>query len=181
MSSKPGVGLPANNRIAIYEMPIKWMASDPGENASLVELGTFDKVIFEHLDNLVGMGINCIELLPIEDSSQTLNWGYGTRFYFAPDYDVGTTVDARFFVKACHQRGIRVILDVVMNMFAPQCPLGVLAPEWFEEASSQRAVRQGLGREICSTAVQHARIWRLLRRPRVPLRNGRILGKRIPR
>lgn len=131
-----GVTLPQNNQIVIYEMPIKWMSSDPGENAPLVELGTFDKVIFEHLDNLSAMGVNCIELLPIEDSPQTLNWGYGTRFFFVPDYDVGNPVDARFFVKSCHQRGIRVILDVVMNMFAPPCPLGALAPGWFHEAAS---------------------------------------------
>jgi 1,4-alpha-glucan branching enzyme len=69
-----GMVLPANNQIAIYEMPIKWMSSDPGENAPLVELGTFDKVIFEHLNDLSTMGVNCIELLPIEDSPQTLNW-----------------------------------------------------------------------------------------------------------
>ena len=132
----PGINLPANNQITIYEMPIKWMASDPAENAPLVELGTFDKVIFEHLDDLAAMGINCIELLPIEDSPQTLNWGYGTRFFFAPDYDIGSPIDAKFFVKACHRRGIRVFLDVVMNMFAPPCPLATLADEWFHEAAS---------------------------------------------
>lgn len=126
-----GIQLPQNNQIVIYEMPIKWMASDPGENAPLVELGTFDKVIFEHLDDLAGLGINCIELLPVEDSPQTLNWGYGTRFFFAPDYDVGSPVDAKFFVKACHQRGIRVFLDVVMNMYPSQCPLAGLASPWF--------------------------------------------------
>jgi len=127
----PGTSLPQNNEVVIYEMPVKWMSSDPGENAPLVELGTFDKVIFEHLDDLVGMGVNCIELLPVEDSPQTLNWGYGTRFFFTPDYDIGSPVDAKFFVKSCHQRGIRVLLDVVMNMFAPQCPLAALATQWF--------------------------------------------------
>jgi hypothetical protein len=130
------VSLPQNNQIVIYEMPVKWMSSDPAENAPLVELGTFDKVIFEHLDDLGRMGVNCIELLPIEDSPQTLNWGYGTRFFFAPDYDIGTPVDAKFFVKTCHQRGIRVVLDVVMNMFAPKCPLAVLATPWFYEPGS---------------------------------------------
>lgn len=30
-----GMVLPQNNKIAIYEMPIKWMPSDPGENAPL--------------------------------------------------------------------------------------------------------------------------------------------------
>jgi 1,4-alpha-glucan branching enzyme len=107
-----GVNLPRNNQIVIYEMPIKWMSSDPVEHAPLVELGTFDKVIFEHLNDLAGMGVNSIELLPVEDSPQTRNWGYGTRFFFAPDYDIGRPVDAKVFVKRCHQRGIRVVLDV---------------------------------------------------------------------
>lgn len=140
-----GVSLPQNNQIAIYEMPIRWMSSDPSENP-LVELGTFDKVIFEHLDDLASMGVNCVELLPVEDSPQTLNWGYGTRFFFAPDYDVGNPVDAKFFVKSCHQRGIRVLLDVVMNMFAPSCPLAALAPEWFYEQGSP--ARQDWGQDL---------------------------------
>jgi len=132
----PGTSLPQNNEIVIYEMPVKWMSSDPGESAPLVELGTLDKVIFEHLDDLAGMGVNCIELLPIEDSPQTLNWGYGTRFFFASDYDIGSPIDAKFFVKSCHQQGIRVVLDVVMNMFAPKCPLAALALQWFSEPAS---------------------------------------------
>jgi 1,4-alpha-glucan branching enzyme len=132
-----GTTLPENNQIVIYEMPVKWMSSDPSENP-LVELGTFDKVIFEHLDDLIAMGINCIELLPVEDSPQTLNWGYGTRFFFAPDYDIGGPVDAKFFVKRCHQRGVRVVLDVVMNMYAPECPLATLAPSWFTPATPDR-------------------------------------------
>jgi len=141
-----GVVLPQNNKIVICEMPIKWMSSDPGEGAPLVELGTFDKVIFEHLDDLAAAGLNCIELLPVEDSPQTLNWGYGTRFFFAPDYDVGNPVDAKFFIKCCHQRGIRVFLDVVMNMFAPQCPLAALASQWYYEPSS--AGRQDWGQDL---------------------------------
>ena len=131
-----GTTLPPNNQIVIYEMPVKWMSTDPTEGNTLVELGTFDKVIFEHLDDLVASGVNCIELLPIQDSPQTLNWGYGTRFFFAPDYDIGSPVDAKLFVKFCHQRGVRVLLDVVMNMFAPQCPLAAFATPWFYEAPS---------------------------------------------
>ncbi len=142
----PGVSLPQNNRIVIFEMPIRWMSSDPAENAPLVELGTFDSVIFEHLDDLAGMGVNCIELMPVEDSPQTLNWGYGTRFFFAPDYDIGTPTEMKFFIKTCHRRGIRVLLDVVMNMFAPQCPLSVLASQWFYEPGS--AGRQDWGQNL---------------------------------
>lgn len=140
-----GATLPQNNQIVIYEMPVKWMSSDPNENP-VVELGTLDKIIFEHLDDLVAMGINCIELLPIEDTPQTLNWGYGTRFFFAPDYDIGGPVDTKFFVKSCHQRGVRVVLDVVMNMYAPECPLTNLAQAWFNTPST--AGRQDWGQEL---------------------------------
>jgi 1,4-alpha-glucan branching enzyme len=70
----PGTPLPQNNALVIYEMPVMWMSSDPDENP-LAELGTLDRVIFEQLDRLAGLGINCIELLPIEDTSQTLDWG----------------------------------------------------------------------------------------------------------
>lgn len=141
-----GINLPQNNQIVIYEMPVKWMSSDPTENAQLVELGTIDKVIFEHLADLASMGINCIELLPIEDSPQTLNWGYGTRFFFAPDYDIGHPIDVKFFVKQCHQRGIRVFLDVVMNMYSPKCPLGALAMQWYNTPSTPS--RQDWGQEL---------------------------------
>jgi 1,4-alpha-glucan branching enzyme len=130
-----GRTLPNNNRIVIYEMPIRWMASNPAENP-LVDLGTFDKTIFEHLNDLAQIGVNCIELLPIEDTTQTLNWGYGTRFYFAPDYDLGNGADARFFIKRCHQLGIRVFLDVVMAFCDKACPVMELAPEWFRAPSA---------------------------------------------
>jgi pullulanase/glycogen debranching enzyme len=126
----------ANNQIVIYEMPIRWMQGDKPDGAVL-GLGTFEETVFAHLSALDDLGINCIELLPVEDSPQTLNWGYGTRFFFAPDIDLGAPIDARFFVKSCHALGIRVILDVVMAFFADECPLAALAPTWFVDSSKQ--------------------------------------------
>src|SRR5581483_5510594 len=96
-----------------------------------IDLGTFDSALFERLDGLTELGINAIEFLPIQDSPDTLNWGYGTRFFFAPDFDMGTPVDLKFFIKQCHRRGIRVFLDVVMNHAAKKCPLLALAEDWF--------------------------------------------------
>jgi 1,4-alpha-glucan branching enzyme len=121
--------LPSNNKLAIYEMPLRWMAAAP-ESSRQIGLGDFDHIIFELLDELAELGINAIELLPVQDSPDTLNWGYGTRFFFAPDFDMGTPVDMKFFIKCCHQRGIRTILDVVMN-HAQNCPLEMLADDWF--------------------------------------------------
>jgi 1,4-alpha-glucan branching enzyme len=119
--------LPNNHEMVIYEMPMRWMENAP-EDIRQVSLGTFEKVVFTRLDELQQLGINCIELLPVQDSADTLNWGYGTRFFFAPDLDMGSAVDLKFFVKHCHRRGIRVIFDVVMN-HARGCPLFELDPD----------------------------------------------------
>ncbi|MEJ2402804.1 MAG: alpha-amylase family glycosyl hydrolase, partial [Candidatus Thiodiazotropha sp.] len=126
----PGNELRNNHQLVIYEMPMRWMESAP-EKARQVGLGTFEKVVFAHLDRLKSLGINAIELLPVQDSPDTLNWGYGTRFFFAPDIDIGLPVELKFFVKHCHRRGIRVIFDVVMN-HARNCPLAQLDyPRYF--------------------------------------------------
>ena len=122
-----GTRLPDNNAIVVYEMPLRWMSAG-GEDFRQFGLGTFDEVIFRHLDRLADLGVNAIELMPVQDSPDTLNWGYGTRFFFAPDFDMGAPIDLKLFVKRCHQRGIRVILDVVMN-HARDCPLEALAFE----------------------------------------------------
>jgi 1,4-alpha-glucan branching enzyme len=121
--------LPGNEQLVIYELPIRWIEHGP-EAAREVGLGNFDHLIFEHLDVLADLGITAIELLPAQDSPDTLSWGYGTRFFMSPDYDLGTPVDMKLFVKRCHQRGIRVLLDVVMN-HARRCPLERLAKDWY--------------------------------------------------
>lgn len=117
----PDGALPNNHETVIYEMPMRWMESAP-EAIRQVALGTFEKTVFMRLDQLKDLGINCIGLLPVQDSADTLNWGYGTRFFFAPDLDMGGPVDLKFFVKQCHQRGMRVVFDLVMN-HARGCPL----------------------------------------------------------
>jgi 1,4-alpha-glucan branching enzyme len=143
----PGIRLPDNNELVIEEVPMRWMAS-PTEDIRQMGLGTFDRFVFERLEELAALGVNAIELLPAQDSPDTLNWGYGTRFFFAPDIDMGTPVDLKVLVKRCHQRGIRVILDVVMN-HSRECPLERLAGDWFFlQDGSEEGGRPGWGGRI---------------------------------
>jgi 1,4-alpha-glucan branching enzyme len=127
-----GTRLPDNNQVVLCEMPLRWMDTG-GDDSGFrqVDLGTFEAVLFDHLDDLARLGVNAIELLPVQDSPDTLNWGYGTRFFFAPDLDMGTPVDLKFLIKQAHARGMRVFLDVVMNHSAAKCPLLALADDWF--------------------------------------------------
>ena len=126
----PGVRLPANHEMVIYELPMRWVDTSPDAAQRQVGLGTFDKAVFERLAYVQSLGVNAVELLPVQDSPDTLNWGYGTRFFFAPDVDMGEPNDLRLFVKECHRRGIRVLLDVVMN-HSRGCLLESLAAEMF--------------------------------------------------
>ena len=41
------------------------------------------------------------------------NWGYGTSHYYAIEYSGGGRDQYKYFIKACHRRGMAVIFDVV--------------------------------------------------------------------
>jgi 1,4-alpha-glucan branching enzyme len=79
--------------------------------------GTFaDAMAF--VDQLVDLGVNAVELLPVLEFDGDLQWGYGTSLFFCLQTSAGGGNQLKHFVRACHQRGIAVILDVVYNHFA---------------------------------------------------------------
>ena len=71
------------------------------------------------LDYLVELGVNAVELLPIAEANGTKTWGYGNSHHFAIESSAGGRDKFRHFVRACHQRGIAVIVDVVYNHYVP--------------------------------------------------------------
>jgi 1,4-alpha-glucan branching enzyme len=95
--------------LIIYEMHVE------GLGAGKQTPGTFEDAI-NLLDHLVDLGINAVELLPTEEA-ESWTWGYGTSHYFATEYAGGGRDQLKFFVRACHQRGIAVLLDVVYNHY----------------------------------------------------------------
>lgn len=64
---------------------------------------------------LRSLGINAVELLPIQEFNGNISWGYNPNFYFAIDKAYGTPEDYKEFIDRCHEHGIAVILDVVFN------------------------------------------------------------------
>lgn len=73
------------------------------------------KTVIDSLPYLKRLGINAIELMPIMEFSGNDSWGYNPIYYFAPDKAYGTKNDLKAFIDACHQQGIAVILDMVLN------------------------------------------------------------------
>ena len=67
------------------------------------------------LDYIQGLGVNAIELLPVQEFDGNDSWGYSPCAYFALDKAYGTPDHYKAFIDECHRRGIAVLFDVVYN------------------------------------------------------------------
>ena len=85
------------------------------------------------LDYLAGLGITALWLMPFYPSPDRDD-GYDITDYYNVDSRYGTLGDFVEFTRAAHQRGIRVIADLVVNHTSDQHP-------WFKEARSSRGSR----------------------------------------
>lgn len=100
------------DELVIYELHIGSLGFDKPRPGNLDDALAL-------LDYLVELGINAIELLPIAEANGTRTWGYGNSHHFAIAATAGGRDKFREFVRACHQRGIAVIVDVVYNHYVP--------------------------------------------------------------
>jgi maltooligosyltrehalose trehalohydrolase len=76
--------------------------------------GTFSAMI-HRLDDLMELGVNGIQLMPVAQWSGSRNWGYDGVFSYAVQNTYGGPEGLKQLVDACHRRGIAVYLDVVYN------------------------------------------------------------------
>jgi maltooligosyltrehalose trehalohydrolase len=80
--------------------------------------GTLDAAA-ARLDHLVGLGVDAVELLPVNAFNGPHGWGYDGVLWFAVHEPYGGPDAYQRFVDACHRRGIAVIQDVVYNHLGP--------------------------------------------------------------
>lgn len=75
------------------------------------------------LDYLANLGVNAIELMPVNEFEGNIGWGYNPAYQLALDKYYGTPEALKTFIDECHKRGIAVIFDMVLNHACGQCPL----------------------------------------------------------
>ncbi len=75
------------------------------------------------LDYLKKLGINAIELMPVNEFEGNSSWGYNPSFYFAPDKYYGPKNSLKELIDSCHSKGIAVIMDIVLNHSFGQSPM----------------------------------------------------------
>lgn len=109
--------------MVIYELLIRDFTTEHSFASTLAKL-----------DYLQSLGINTIELLPINEFEGNSSWGYNPSFYFAVDKYYGTKDAFKNFVDECHKRNIAVVIDMVLNHSFGQSPFVQL---YWDAANSQ--------------------------------------------
>ncbi len=84
------------------------------------------QTVLDSLDYLEKLGVNAIELMPVNEFDGNISWGYNPAFHKALDKYYGTAESLKRLIDACHQRNIAVILDVVFNQASGSSPLAQL-------------------------------------------------------
>ena len=103
---------PAKEKLVIYELLLRDFTTQH----------SFQSLI-DTLSYLKTLGINAIELMPFTEFEGNLSWGYNPAFMFAPDKYYGPKNTVKKFIDVCHQNGIAVILDMVLNHQFGSSPL----------------------------------------------------------
>lgn len=84
--------------------------------------GTFESAI-EKLDYLSELGVNYVELMPVTSMAKSHGWGYAPNYIFSIENSYGGRHGLLDFVRACHKKGIGVLVDVVYNHFYTETDL----------------------------------------------------------
>jgi alpha-amylase len=109
--------IPWWNQGVFYEIYVRSFRDSDGDR-----FGDFQGLI-EKLDYLNDgdpntsddLGISAIWLMPIQENLSTNLHGYHTEDYYSVEADYGTKEDLRELIDEAHKRGIKVIIDLVIN------------------------------------------------------------------
>jgi maltooligosyltrehalose trehalohydrolase len=101
-------GIPLS-RLIMYELHVGTFTPE----------GTFEAAA-RKIPDLLEMGINAVEIMPVAQFPGDRNWGYDGVHPFAVQNSYGGPDGLKSFVNACHTQGMAVFLDVVYNHLGPE-------------------------------------------------------------
>ena len=105
--------------------------------------GTF-RAVENDLDRIRALGVDWIYLLPIQPSGVEGRKGsvgspYAIRDYRVTDPAQGTQAEFESLCRAAHEKGLKVMIDVVYNHTSPDSVLAETHPEWFYRVNGKPA------------------------------------------
>jgi len=117
--------LPWYKNAVLYQIHIRAFADGNGD-------GHGDFIgLTQKLDYLRDLGVDCLWLMPMYPSP-LLDGGYDIADFYGIHPDYGTLDDFKAFLAAAHERGLKVIADLVLNHTSDQHP-------WFQAARQKNA------------------------------------------
>jgi len=103
--------LPPSNELVLYELHVgSFYDPDP----YTMPRGTL-ATLREKIDYLDGLGVNVLQLMPVTEFPTETSWGYNQSYPYAIESSYGSPREFQELVKACHEKGISVFVDVVHN------------------------------------------------------------------
>lgn len=115
--------------LIIYELLLRDFTSNGSYEGNL-------SLALQKLDYLATLGVNVIELMPVQEFDGNDSWGYSPNSFFAVDKAYGTKEMYKKFIDECHKRGIAVFFDVVYNHATGSCALAKMYWEGDATAAS---------------------------------------------
>ncbi len=106
---------PAFEEMIIYELHVGTFS---GRGDGLNRMGAYRDIVDEHLDHLVSLGVNVVELMPITEFDYHESWGYNPINHWAPEHAYGSPEDLKYVIDTLHANGIAVLFDIVYNHFS---------------------------------------------------------------
>jgi pullulanase/glycogen debranching enzyme len=126
---------PAIGDLVIYEMLLR----------DFIEAHDF-ATLKDTLSYFKRLGINAIEIMPFSEFEGNSSWGYNPSFYFAPDKYYGPKNNLKAFIDECHENGIAVIMDMVLNHAFGQ---NVMARMYWDNENNRPAANNPWFNDIC--------------------------------
>ena len=84
------------------------------------------KTLKDTLSHFKSMGVNAIQLMPLNEFEGNESWGYNPSYFLAPDKYYGPKNSLKEFIDVCHANGIAVIMDIALNHTTGSNPLAAL-------------------------------------------------------
>lgn len=103
---------PSNKDLRVYELLIRDYSTQQSY-----------QTVIDSLPYLKKLGINAIELMPINEFEGNNSWGYNPSFHFAVDKFYGPEEKLKELVEEAHKLGIAIIIDMVLNHQFGQSPM----------------------------------------------------------
>ena len=117
---------PAVEDMVVYELLIR----------DFTDQHTFQSLI-DTMNYFKRLGVNVIELMPVNEFEGNISWGYNPNYYFAVDKYYGPKNKLKEFIDTCHANGIAVVIDMVLNHSFGTSPMVMLYWDWINNRPAE--------------------------------------------